>query len=529
VLTHFQGISSVEKGVYTIAADSAEVGSADPAQGYWVTVRRNADGSFGDARWVELNDSQTGLTSADSVYGNAVVGIDVDSSSFNFQAYVNVGFQLSNVISGNGGNGISLSSSNDNQIAMNNIGTDSTGTVDLGNAQNGILVTGASARNLIGGEATGGNDPTGSGDPSNGTFVRPPLGNLISGNDANGVLINNGSNLTQLSGNFIGTDAAGTADLGNSADGVAIVNANNNTLLGCTFQQNPFVFYNVISGNNGNGLRVTNSNDTTVQGNFFGLGSDNLTPVANTLNGILVEGSSTRTTVGGPIPLGNVVAANLQNGIVVKDTASYFVSYNTFCGLAAFVDQPLLGNGRDGMLITSSGGNNLLRTNIIARNGDDGVEISGNARDVRVTGNTIGLNYDGTVLMGNADNGVEVGGNASNIVIGGPQPTFNVIPQNTISANGNNGVAIGGTAHNVAVNNSFIGTDIAGHQERGNAHAGVYLGTGTYSNVIGSTDPTLKTVVSGNFGNGVEMRGSRNNTIIGSNIGTDVDGRRPAV
>ena len=153
---------------------------------------------------------------------------------------------------------------------------------------------------MIGGEATGGNDPT------DGVFVRPPQGNLISGNNANGVLITGGATQNQLSGNFIGTTASGNAALGNSLDGVAIVKANGNSLIGCTFQQNPFVFYNVISGNGGNGLRVKNSNDTTIQANFFGMGADNDHAVGNLLNGVLVEGSSTRTTMGGPIPLGNV-------------------------------------------------------------------------------------------------------------------------------------------------------------------------------------------------------------------------------
>ena len=66
--------------------------------------------------------------------------------------------------------------------------------------------------------------------------------------------------------------------------------------------------------------------------------------------------------------------------------------------------------------------------------------------------------------MGNVDNGVEVDGTAHDDVIGGPQPTFNVIPQNTISANGTNGVAIDGHAHGITVNNSYIGTDVLGQQ-----------------------------------------------------------------
>lgn len=527
-LTHFQGISSVEKGIYTLSADSVQTGADDPVQGSWVEVRRNADGSFGDAKWVDLNyEGATpvtpgALTSNDSVYGNQVVGIVADVNGiFAFQATVNIGFTLSNVISGNGSNGIALYWSDDNQIAQNYIGTDITGMVDLGNGDNGIAITGGAHDNLIGGEATGGNNPT------NGIFVVPPLGNLISGNGTNGVYLTGQAHDNQLSGNFIGTDKTGNAALGNGWDGVAIDNADNNALIGCTFTQDPFVFYNVISGNGCNGLRVTNSDDTTIQANFFGLGADNDTPVGNARNGVLVEGNSTRTLMGGPIPLGNVDAANGQNGILVKDTASFFTSYNTFAGMAAFTNKPTLGNGEDGMKITSTGGNILIRTNIISRNGDDGIEISGNATGVRVDGNIIGLNYDGTLPAGNVDNGVEVGGNAHDLAIGSPQPTFNVIPENTIGANGNNGVAIVGTAHSIMVNHSYIGTDVFGINGRGNANAGVYLGPGTYSNTIGSSIPQLLTVISGNGGNGVEMQGTRNNSVIGSYIGTNRNGNAP--
>jgi trimeric autotransporter adhesin len=219
-VTHFEGISSVEKGVYTLNADSVQSGSGDPAQGSWVSVRRNADGSFGEPVWVDLNyenlNPATHVTSSNSVYGNQVVGVVFGGTTFSFQAAINTNFQLSNVISGNGGNGITLHKANNNDIARNFIGTDVTGNIDLGNAANGILVSGRSADNMIGGEATGGNNPT------MGTFVRPPMGNLISGNSANGVLIHGKSTGNQMSGNFIGTDADGTAAIGNLLDVVAI-------------------------------------------------------------------------------------------------------------------------------------------------------------------------------------------------------------------------------------------------------------------------------------------------------------------
>ena len=86
------------------------------------------------------------------------------------------------------------------------------------------------------------------------------------------------------------------------------------------------------------------------------------------------------------------------------------------------------------MLITTTGGNILIRTNVVTENGNDGIEIGGSASGVRVAGNIIGLDTDGNVAMGNKNNGVEVDGNASSDFIGGPQPTFNIIPHNAISA-----------------------------------------------------------------------------------------------
>lgn len=522
-ITHFEGISSVDKGIYTLNADSVQAGTGDPAQGSFVTVRRNADGSFGTATWVDLNypglDPVTHITSSNSVTGNQVVGIVVGGSAdLAYQATINTGFQLSNVISGNGANGISLDSANNNRVAMNNIGTDSTGMLGLANAQNGILVTNGAKNNLIGGDATGGNDPTG------GVFVRPPQGNLISGNNANGVFVTNHATGNVLSGNFIGTVASGNFGLGNAQDGVAIDDANGNSLLGCLATTDPFIYYNVISGNRGNGVRVNNSNDTTIQANFIGIGANNLTPVGNQLNGVVVEGSSARTTMGGPIPLGNVVAANGQNGIVIQDTASGFISYNTFCGLAAFKTYTNLGNGADGMLITSTGGNNLIRTNVITENGNDGIEISGSATGVTVAENIIGLDTNGQLPMGNKNNGVEVGGNAQGIVIGSKTNVPSIIPHNTISGNGGNGVAITGTAHGTQVNFGYIGTNITGLVAIGNAKAGVFVGPGTTSSTIGSTDATLPTVISGNADDGVELSGTSGNMVVGSLIGVDVQG-----
>ncbi|HVU86203.1 MAG TPA: right-handed parallel beta-helix repeat-containing protein [Pirellulales bacterium] len=517
LVTHFEGISSTQQGVYTLAASAAPGTTTDPVQGYLVTVIRNADGTFGNTTWAPLDNPAGTNTTANSVYGDAVVGVLSGTSPPGYQALVNPNFELSNVISGNGSNGIELSGANNNQITMNYIGTDITGTVDLGNAANGIMVAALSAGNIIGGQATGGNSPT------NGVFVQPPQGNVISGNDMDGVLIASGATQNQLSGNYIGTSASGNSALGNEKDGVAIVNANNNSLVGCFASQSPFVFYNVISGNIGNGLRVFNSNDTTIQGNFFGMGANNATAVGNTLDGVLIAGSSAGTVMGGEIPLGNVTATNGQNGIEIRDTASDFVSYNSFVGLAAFNDDPNFGNAHDGILITSTGNNILLRTNVITENGNDGIEIGGNASSVRVVGEIIGLYTTGTP-MGNVKNGIEIDGNAHGIIIGGPQSKADVIPHNVVSANGANGIAVTGNSYGNTISFTDIGTEISGTAARPNALDGILLGSGTSGNTIGSPDPRLQTFVSGNTGNGIEIRNSQGNTIINTNVGIGIGG-----
>ena len=80
----------MKKGVYTLNADSVLSGSSNGGQGSFVTVRRNPNGTFGNATWVNLNyPCSTGINSSNAVYGNQVVGIVTGTSEFAFQATVN--------------------------------------------------------------------------------------------------------------------------------------------------------------------------------------------------------------------------------------------------------------------------------------------------------------------------------------------------------------------------------------------------------------------------------------------------------
>jgi parallel beta-helix repeat protein len=488
-------------------------------------VRASGAGVTINASKITLDKNFIGLNLAGRPAGNRGAGVYASASSARNLIGLNrsgVSGVVGNVISANHGNGIVLAGSSHNTVVANRIGTNRAGTEGLGNRSNGILLTKHAFGNEIGGTrfvntATGqANNPTGDKGTETPVFVVPPDGNQISGNVGNGVLINDGSRFNALNGNFIGTTRKGNGLLGNLGDGVRINGSGHNSLIGCKFVNNPFVYYNVVSGNRGNGLRVTSSNSTVAQGNFFGIGANNSTAVRNKLDGIRVEGTSQNVQVGGVIPLGNVSAGNGHNGIEVTGKARGFVTFNTFGGLAAF--GAAVPNGNDGVLITATGGNNLVRTNVMSGNRRNGIEIAGNASFVTVDPDIAGLNTDGNAVLPNGGDGVLIDQDAHRNTIGGTLRS--VIRQNTFSGNLGYGLAIIGNAHDNLVRNTFIGTEILGVTALGNQKGGVLVGGHAHGNLIGKPFSRRSNIISGNKGNGVTLqRGTLANSVLNNFIG----------
>ena len=509
----------------------------------------NGNGVTLNAGSITLNDNYIGLNLAGQAFGNSGDGVYVAPTSSNNQIGVNptshggttaAAGVVANVISGNGGSGIHLNGSSGNTIEANRIGTNAAGTAAIANHGNGIWLTGGSNNNTIGGTAyinaaTGvANNPTGSkGTPALQTFVTPPLGNLVSGNGQSGILIDGNSQNNQLSGNFVGTNAVGTGAIGNGGDGVWIDGADNNSLLGTpflnppgspnagTYNETPFTYYNVISGNDGNGLHITNSNNTSIQANYIGISAHDDSALGNQLNGILVDGGSQNTELGGPIPLGNVVSGNGVNGIEVTGTAGGFVSENTFGGLTAFYGPAP--NGNDGLLINATGGGDLIRTNIFSANGNNGIEIGGNASGVTVDPNVVGLSNSGDAAP-NGNDGLLIDGSAHDNSIGGY--LIGVAINQVFSANDAYGIAITDQAYDNTVFNNGIGTNFEETGAIGNGEGGVFIGGGANNNVIGgtSTDPSQATanIIIGNNGPGVTLAsGLNDNEVVGNLIGVD--------
>jgi hypothetical protein len=484
---------------------------------------------------ITLDLNFIGLNLKGVAFGNGGDGVYVSAQSSNDRIGLNrsgASGAVANVISGNAGNGLSLHGSSGNVIAANRVGTNANGKFAIANGQNGIWLT-ASSGNEIGGTrfvdsvTRQANNPTGSKGTVTPVFVVPPDGNLVSGNAKNGILIDKGSQQNTLNGNFIGTTADGDAAIANLADGVRFVDAPNNSLTGCKFRNNPFVYYNVMSGNLGNGLHITSSDNVLVQGNFFGTGANNSTVVANNGDGILIDGSSQTTQVGGVIPLGNVSAGNVRNGIEVAGTAGGFITFNTFGGLLAF--KGAAPNGNDGLLITATGGKQLARTNVFSGNINNGIEIGGDASGVTIGPDIVGLSTKGDSLLPNGNNGVLIDGTAHGNFIGDYDRS--VIPQNTFSGNLGYGLAIVGGAHDNQVLNNFVGVNVAGLAALSNQQGGIYVGAYATHNVIGgsSTDskkPKLN-LISGNVGDGVTLgKGSTYTSVIDNWIGLDRRGKK---
>ncbi len=484
-----------------------------------------------EAGSITLNHNYIGLDLKGAALGNRGDGVYAAAQSTGDTIGLNesgASGVVANVISANAGNGVSFHASSSNTVAANRIGTDASGASAIANAGNGIWLTAGSNGNEIGGtrfvdsKTHKANNPTGDKGQERPVFVVPPDGNLISGNGRNGILIDAGSMQNTLNGNFIGTRADGDGAIPNAGDGVRISGAGSNALIGCKFVNNPFVYYNVVSGNGRNGVEVTDSDDVTIQGNFFGIGANNTFIVANKRDGILVNGSSSNTQVGGVIPLGNVSAGNGSNGIEVAGAASHFITFNTFGGLLAF--KRAAPNGNDGLLITATGGHQTARTNVFSGNANNGIEIAGHAWGVTVDPDIVGLNTDGNGLLPNGNDGILIRGDAHDNVIGGY--TQSVIPENTFSGNRSYGVEIAGHAEHNEIFNSFIGTDVLGTAALANDRGGVYVGGSARNEIIGGAgnDPSQpkRNLISGNTGNGVTLAaGTSFISVIGNWIGLD--------
>lgn len=354
-------------------------------------------GNASNGVWIGSNQNRVAGnligTTADgmSALGNGAAGVHIAGGQNNIIGTNGDGVADAaerNVISANttlitGFSGIEVQSDN-NIIAGNYVGLNAAGTAALGNEQYGISLAGADG-NLIGTDGDGVSD----------ALER----NVISGNAWYGVFLAQGSANNKVAGNYIGTDSTGSLAIPNmhainSGSGAIQIDtgANNNTIGTDGNGVGDAAEGNVISGNERRGVQIRDagSNNNKVAGNYIGVAANGTSPLGNGDIGVEIIDGPTGNVIGtngngvSDALEANVISSNGAFGVFIMAAPSNQVAGN-FIGTDK-TGTLELGNVIDGVHINASNlgnvnsntvGGSLPKRNVIAFNGDEGVELDG--------------------------------------------------------------------------------------------------------------------------------------------------------
>lgn len=221
-----------------------------------------------------------------------------------------------------------------NVLAGNFIGIDPSGTIARGNTSHAIDVTGAS--NTIGG-------------------TTPAARNVVSGTNLQQFragIRSTGSGATGniFQGNYIGTNAAGTAAIPNWF-GILCETGGGHTIGGTVAGAR-----NVVSGNSNTGISFSGSSTNTVFGNFIGVNATNTEPLPNENQGLRIDNATGNVIGGTGAGEPNVLSFNGDIGVRIAFGSNTTVRGNTIRGNV------------DGGVHVYLGTGNLIRSNAIFLN-----------------------------------------------------------------------------------------------------------------------------------------------------------------
>ncbi len=317
-----------------------------------------------------------------------------------------------NVVSGNAIHGVQINGvgADQNWVAGNYIGTDVTGTVDLGNASVGLVVNGGASENLIGTNSDGSGDE----------LER----NVISGNDSIGVTVSgNGTNHNVIAGNYIGTDATGTAAIQNFSHSINVDGADDTRI-----------------GTDGDGVADA-AERNVISGNRY-----SLVVQRSTTERTIIAGNYIGTNAAGDAAIPNGSGIELRWG--AKDTRIGTDGSND-----AFNQNErnvISGNNYRGIRIQTPQWNSQLPT--------DGSTTDGTV----VAGNFIGLSASGTAKLSNGNAGIFASDQVTNLRIGtNGDGIADEVERNVISGNTGSGVEINGwSLMNLTTSDYIIAGDV---------------------------------------------------------------------
>ncbi|HEV3344421.1 MAG TPA: DUF4214 domain-containing protein [Pirellulales bacterium] len=441
--------------------------------------------------------------------GSGDIGLDLAGGNSTVTGLVIDGF----------GTQVRLTAQGGNVVRGNLLGTDVTGTQQVANGGTGVFVDNSSAGNTIGGtsatdrnvisgfdddvlvgSAAGqgnviegnfiGTDITGTKSlgggtefgiliQNNGTTVGGPsslaggqlagAGNLISGNDGDGLALfgadpSHPSDSNRIQGNFIGTDVTGTKALGNGLGpvgqqkaetrGIVLAEATN-TLIGGTAAGTG----NLISANSNEQVKIDGGSGNKIEGNKIGTDVTGTQNLGAEVAGVLIgfnEASSNNTVGGLDAGAGNII--EFSQRIIQVNTGIIMQSFGGY-GVAV-------------------GGNaNVVSGNTVAFNKTSGVFVGGG------TANTISRNA--------------IFGQQAGIVIGSANNNNQAAPALTSADTSSSGTAIegkltdgqgGNVPHNATFTIEFFSYPV---QDPASATSQTYLGSTTTTSDAMGTAPVF--------------------------------------
>jgi titin len=259
----------------------------------------------------------------------------------------------------------------------------------------------------------------------------PGEGNVTSGNISANIL-SNGYGVT-IQGNFVGTNAAGTAAVNGTSDGLRVGFVPSDAYTSV-------IADNLISGNGGSGIQLSQVHHVRILGNLIGTDVTGMHALGNGGPGIFVAGGVTDAVIGGTDPSSrNVISGNgdfgfriqsdsvvVQGNYIGTDVTGAPTVGNSAGGMGVGGDGCLIGGaepgagnliagngaGSEGGGVVLAGSNNLVEGNVIHDNFGAGVFIGINAQAV---GNTASQNsiYDTHSTRTRAGLGIDILANSS--------------------------------------------------------------------------------------------------------------------
>jgi CSLREA domain-containing protein len=499
------GSPGLDSIVFDIGSGNPTININNPSGGLpAITEPVSINGNTGGATRVVINGA--------SATGN-VSGITITGGSSIIRSLI-----INQFAPGGNGAGVEITGgAGGNVVADCYLGTDATGMTAMGNAygvhlhsssNNAIGGTTATDRNVMSGNAVGiGIDKSGGVDPTTGNVVEgnyiganasgnaalpnstgvelfPGLTsgtiggtvagarNVISGNNFKGIDIE-GSSVNPVTGitiegNYIGTNAAGTADLHNGSSGIVVSGPVSNITIGGTTAG----ARNVISSNPQSNILLQSNggagSNNMIEGNFIGLNAAGTAALGSTFYGIRVEDAPSNIIGGNTTGAGNVISGNTYGILLIPESAGTTDGTQI---LGNYIGTDATGSAAVandiGIFVDSNVpiSNTTISGNLISGNTMDGISFTTNTGGVAlsnlVQGNLIGTKTDGTTALGNSGNGISVNF-STNVSIGGS----GAADGNTIAFNGSNGVLV---SHGLAAilgnsifSNTGLGIDLGG-------------------------------------------------------------------